>query len=447
MRKLERALELVDSIICQIIKADKYEGLVNKLQSILNTTWFDTQNRAVNEAIDNFLRSEGEIGEDDKKELFEILNKRLGFEVAQAMQSQMSNVRAKTYHSSIGDVDVSFGFNRTSKDVLSWLESNHSYWIGNYYKEQLSEKLGANVSDVFKKIATDGMSREAAGRYAKETLKNFFEKPEGYKGSIKNYFEGFSNHVITQTREFAKIDAYERAGIKAVRIVAVLDHRTSKICRHMHGRIISVSKLKEQRDKILSETTPEEAKKYSLWLSDKQADEKVKNVKTNKLSKYLGMPPYHFFCRTSTEMVDDEDLLVNEKSFGDNVSGDDKKILDSYSSQEYAGILDYIKRQSRASGLEYDKEKITNDLTQYSNNPFSIITETELTVLANEVITKSKMYGARVDNDDILFLFMNNEGIASVDKSFLINFFRKFADVESAKRFLEAYKSGILTLE
>jgi len=311
MNYKQKSIEVIDDIICLVLKADKYEILANKLMKIMSETWFENQRVAIEEAIDEFINSEGLISEEDKKELMNRLEKRLGVNFAALLEAKMNEIRRETYSKALSDINIEYSFNQISKQVLNWLEQNHSYWIGNYYKEQIAEKIGKDLDEYFKKILLEGMNRQAAGKYLKEMLKDKFEKPEGYRGSILNYFEGFANHVITQTREFAHVDAYERAGIEYIKIHAVLDSRTSLICRELNGRVIKVNKLIEQRNKILNARTPEEAKKYSKWFTTKEILSKIYHKETDELPSGIGLPPYHFHCRTTTVMAYKEEIDRN----------------------------------------------------------------------------------------------------------------------------------------
>ena len=55
------------------------------------------------------------------------------------------------------------------------------------------------------------------------------------------YWELFADQAIVRSRELGRISGYEQVRTKTVRFKAVLDGRTTVICRKMHGRIIEVS--------------------------------------------------------------------------------------------------------------------------------------------------------------------------------------------------------------
>jgi len=57
----------------------------------------------------------------------------------------------------------------------------------------------------------------------------------------------------------------------------------------------------------MSAVDPERVKKIAPWLTDKEVETKVKGKETKDLPKGLGLPPYHWNCRTLTVGVDEEE--------------------------------------------------------------------------------------------------------------------------------------------
>jgi len=88
------------------------------------------------------------------------------------------------------------------------------------------------------------------------------------------------------------VAGYERAGITRVKVKAILDKRTSAICRALNGRIIEVAELSRQKEAILSAQSKEELKQAQPWLKASQV--------AGDLPSGYGLPPYHYRCRTTT---------------------------------------------------------------------------------------------------------------------------------------------------
>lgn len=76
---------------------------------------------------------------------------------------------------------------------------------------------------------------------------------------------------------------------------AVMDDRTSAVCRSLNGRVISVSHLTQQRDRILGAKTREQLKDAAAWPQPLNP--------TTPLPANVGVPPYHYRCRTTLMAV------------------------------------------------------------------------------------------------------------------------------------------------
>jgi len=92
------------------------------------------------------------------------------------------------------------------------------------------------------------------------------------------------------------IKGYQELGIEYLEVLAVMDERTSEICKMMNGRIIPVANAAGQRDAMMAAKSPEDVKTISPWLKPAQ----LKGLDTKGImGKGVIMPPYHFHCRTT----------------------------------------------------------------------------------------------------------------------------------------------------
>lgn len=60
-------------------------------------------------------------------------------------------------------------------------------------------------------------------------------------GRAKAYWEVLGTAFANRARTTTQLTAYEEAGVETYRFVAVLDHRTTDICRYLNGKIFRVS--------------------------------------------------------------------------------------------------------------------------------------------------------------------------------------------------------------
>jgi len=145
----------------------------------------------------------------------------------------------------------------------------------------------ANTQEKIKQIIVSAMEGDVNMADLGETLRSAFE---GVVDESARYFEGVSDHIIRQSQSLTRVQQFAKAGVDYVKVVAVIDSVTSATCRSLHGKVIKVSDLLGQADAITAATTIEEKKKASRWQSAP--------IFSVKLPDGVGMPPYHFRCRT-----------------------------------------------------------------------------------------------------------------------------------------------------
>lgn len=290
------AIDEIDGILSFLLKKDKWQIITDQLADMLLTKLSETEKDAINDAIRYIAAGKGSLTDSEISIVLKNLETRLTSGLEAKLNEEIANFQLRTYEASQAEIakeaGVKFQFNQTDLRALKWLHEDQMYWIGQYYDDQLRDKLTEGVNSVL----TDGLSRDEAGTAMADIFAGQFAK-------ARSYWEGLSDHIVTRSREFGRTEAYVKADVKEYKIVAVIDRRTSKICREMDGRIIPVDKAVELRDRLMSAKNPESVKKIAPWLTDKQVDKKVAGVATDDLPDGLALPPYHWRCRTRTVAV------------------------------------------------------------------------------------------------------------------------------------------------
>ena len=167
---------------------------------------------------------------------------------------------------------------RRALDLLGW---QNYFWLGEHFNDDVQQ--GFNT--LLHQALTDGWRRS---RLAEELQRHF----AALRLAERDYWEGLAQHTVSKLREMGRIAGYEKAGVKAVKVKAIMDPRTSTICRCMNGRIIPLSVLIAQRERILNASGQDELKRAQPWLKHLGAAEELPEV--------FGLPPYHYQCRTVT---------------------------------------------------------------------------------------------------------------------------------------------------
>ncbi len=211
----------------------------------------------------------------DLENLYIILSKRALKKVAESMNKTLP-----------------FVFDEIDADAVDAMRKSF-YWMGKEYNQNLQNRLKDKIEGVFKgEIELDSIGAE---------LKREF-------GSIlsadESYFKGVSDHIALQARNVATVTQGAKYDVKYYKILAIMDARTTQICRSMHGRIIPAAHLEAQAEKILNANSLASKKAAAAWKSEAYLG------KSDKMDSNFGLPPYHFRCRTEAVpvWVDEEEI-------------------------------------------------------------------------------------------------------------------------------------------
>ncbi|EAI4415435.1 structural protein [Campylobacter fetus] len=179
-----------------------------------------------------------------------------------------------------------------------------------------------------------------------ETLK---EKFKGVLSANTSYFEGVSDHIISQMQNIARVNQASKYGVKHYKVVARIDNRTSDICRSMNGRIIPASHIETQSNNIQNAKDINEKKAAAIWRNEPFFG-KI-------LPSNFGLPPYHFRCRT--ELVP---VWINEEE----IDGVKMKNTSPLSKDEVVkhidktGVERYANKKTFNHSISSNKRKISS---------------------------------------------------------------------------------------
>ncbi|MSN96446.1 hypothetical protein F1B92_04530 [Campylobacter sp. FMV-PI01] len=178
---------------------------------------------------------------------------------------------------------VKFTFDSVDKNAINAMRKGF-YWMGREYNEKLQVRLKDRIEKVF-----TGEINEIP-----KALKDEF-------GAIINadesYFKGVADHIALQSSNVARVTQGAKYGVSHYKVLAVMDDRTSEICRSMHGRIIEAFHLENQVNSLLNAKSMADKKNAAIWQN------KAYNGRSDKMASNFGLPPYHFRCRTEVVPV------------------------------------------------------------------------------------------------------------------------------------------------
>ena len=286
-RRATRAAILKDS--------EAYQRLYGHLQTAMTNSWTDAMREGIAASLDR-LRDlgPGAFTKSDGDQIMRVLEASVGEDaIRAAMRGPVINLSDALFRVGAQEVGeaagVSIGFEPTDLDALDILKSGNLYWVGESWNTHTQDLLAKALEDYFQ----EGMTREGLTRRFAEDFAALTERGQ-------RYWELLADHTATRTREMGRVTGYDRAGAELVQVRAQLDERTTAICRAMHGRIITVARMRRQRaDYLDAMSRRDQAAAKAAWTMH-GAKSDFRNTATSGLPDGTAGPPYHFRCRTIT---------------------------------------------------------------------------------------------------------------------------------------------------
>ncbi|XMB53818.1 phage head morphogenesis protein [Leptospira interrogans] len=191
----------------------------------------------------------------------------------------------QAYETSVKDIAP-----RINQDALDFFERLNNADYGKLFngkRETFEESI---------RSALDGSKTKAE---ALKTLKEKLEIDLTDKDTVRRVEDIFRNKVYT-SQNFSRIQRMESLGITEVEIVAIMDAKTSPICRELNGRKFQVSEMNQFVNEFISKPVDE-----NFWDSYRQPTaqdlKEFPSMNSSDVLKKLNVkaPPFHFRCRTT----------------------------------------------------------------------------------------------------------------------------------------------------
>lgn len=395
------------------IRKDKYDKIAAELTDLLLQNW-DAATRGAIENVIRAIKGSQPFDDAELEAMLSALRLRLSAGFQNDMAKPMLEIHTQAYGEGMKDVlKVQSTFQFIDNKALDVLQRHQLYWIGNFWDAQLGER----VAGLGKEIIEQGLPREQAGQ--------MFDKAfaDQFGNYAQRYWEGFANHVVTRTRELGAVEGYVRAEIEEIEIVAVMDRRTTPICREMHGRIFKVSEAVELRNQLLDADNPEDAKKIAPWLKPEQ----VQNKRTSKLPTGVSLPPYHFNCRTRTikHTTVTGKNQVKDVEIGANVGTSERKALTALTPAEWSNQLQTIRSRRK---MRYDDDLLDAHFTERGKG-LGFGSTDEYIAGARKVITDSRAVFVGVKDGEKSFRFIADGKQTTVSAALQIVDFRAISSI------------------
>lgn len=265
------------------------------LLSTLLKAKFD-KNKSVSELVDEFIKQNAKLAKKeleaqlanllifinenyniDKKVLKELINSKISSMGLSINPNNLEEIYAVLAGKNIA---VNIVFDEIDVRAINAMRNNF-YWVGKEFNKDFSDRLKDIIESAFRgEVARSELAERLKEEFASEL-----------KQSVR-YFEGVSDHIISQNQNISTVNQARKYGVKYYKVVAVMDSRTSAICRSMNGRLIPAEHIERQCDNIMNAKDMASKKAAATWAKAPY------NGRSDKMDSNFGMPPYHFKCRT-----------------------------------------------------------------------------------------------------------------------------------------------------
>ncbi len=393
-----------------------FELLLDDLHEVMANTWDEEILATYRDLLEQLYNADITTGEQAEKMVSERLGEGFALKVDKPLQEWTSQTYKLGSDEVAARLKTEISLNLADRKAINVLNEQNIFWVGEYYDENSKSE----VKNAMNKLLADGASRDTI---AKELREVFNER--GMKGS--QYFYDFTNHVAGRLRNMGAVSAMRKSTAEYAEVVAILDDRTTDICREMNGRLVPVGTLVETYQSILDIKTEgrtpdqvrDDLKKIAPFWSDKNTA-KIMGQSTGKIvgkNPGLALPPYHWRCRTRIfpvmqESLDEIPTIAMDQ--GKKASSKTKNYLKNLTNAELHNKLQPI---IDGKDIRYDAIDLQDDFEKHGKAEFGFTTKREYSAFANKVRTNADLIQARVykgDPDSLQFSLYSTEDRAYV---------------------------------
>lgn len=199
----------------------------------------------------------------------------------------------------------------------------NGFWVRNKMG-QIDQDLSRQAKVIISRGLRNGLGNKDIAQDLRDAIPGMYEMRTG------QYAETVANVAVARARSGAELFSYEEAGVEYLEVVAMLDERTTEACRLMDGQIISVGDCREVYDRGINVQNPEDIATENPFMRVTKDDEgrrfldtrngdRIAQIERSGRGKLddrgttkqfvggkdfkgakIGLPPYHFRCRTMT---------------------------------------------------------------------------------------------------------------------------------------------------
>lgn len=241
--------------------------------------------------------------------LLEVINQNMGQDFMMAVGAETKAFVERSLRLGLQDVRtevqgrISIGlWGIEDQRLAAQIQNQNLFWIGNHFGSDISQDFRETMT----KAIEQGYTREMLAKTLQEKFADLGEKSQ-------YYWQGLAEHTALRIREFGRLSGYEKAGAKYYRLVNPMDNRTSEICWALvsEGKIYPLETALKVRDQLMDvdvnkgglEEARDRIKALAPWVKESQVERDSEGNPVGVSGAHTPFPPFHWKCRTKTEIV------------------------------------------------------------------------------------------------------------------------------------------------
>lgn len=194
--------------------------------------------------------------------------------------------------------DLNIDFTLQDKEAIAATQRVTVQTAGRYFPDQLQGK----TSEVIQRVVLEsGLPIKEAAKVLEAEIRGALGVQAGdviptqFASNPQAYFEIVSANASVQATSLGRMIAMSDAGIEKYRVQAILDRRTSAICRGLDGKEFTVGGTMKGVERFFGVETLTDLENLLPFSNDGSTP--------GWASDGLGFPPYHHSCRTTVVPV------------------------------------------------------------------------------------------------------------------------------------------------
>lgn len=285
-----------------------YDNLMQQYYKVLINSWKGETAQAARMAIKMLsdLPKSQKFSKRHINQMEKIINTQLGDDFAARVNSATQKFSERCLRLGFKDAKIQSGmrisWDFAEQSLSSIIQKQNVFWVGNHFNADVSQKF----KDTLNTAISEGYTKAQLSGLLKTQFKDILNQGG-------HYFNGLAQHTGLRIREFGRLSGYEKAGAVGYRLIVIMDDRTSDICRALHyeNKVYPLDEALDVRDQLMDidmepnnlDKARDQIKAIAPWVGN---DNVVYNDKENPIGvsgAYTPFPPFHWQCRTTTEIV------------------------------------------------------------------------------------------------------------------------------------------------